>query len=92
MRGEPFLYPGAMTPLTRNYLRRSRTDQRSREDPLTAREREVVKLIAEGYISKQIAEALMISEKTVERHRGEHLGQAMELPRQDARRPALGVR
>ena len=40
-----------------------------REDPLTAREQEVVKLIAEGYSSKQIAEALVISEKTVERHR-----------------------
>ena len=69
MRGEPFLYPGAMTPLIRDYLRRARTDQPLREDPLTAREQEVVKLIAEGYSSKQIAAALVISEKTVERHR-----------------------
>ena len=69
MRGEPFLYPGAMTPLIRDYLQRARTDQPLREEPLTAREQEVVKLIAEGYSTKQIAEALVISEKTVERHR-----------------------
>jgi DNA-binding NarL/FixJ family response regulator len=69
MRGEPFLYPGAMTPLIRDYLHRARSDQPLREDPLTAREQEVVKLIAEGYSSKQIARTLVISEKTVERHR-----------------------
>lgn len=40
-----------------------------REERLTAREQEVVKLIAEGYNSKELAEALVISEKTVERHR-----------------------
>jgi DNA-binding NarL/FixJ family response regulator len=69
MRGEPFLYPGAMTPLIRDYLHRARNDQDLPEDPLTSREQEVVKLIAEGYSTKQIAEALVISEKTVERHR-----------------------
>ena len=69
MRGEPFMYPGAMTPLIRDYLHRARNDQDLPEDPLTAREQEVVKLIAEGYSTKQIAEALVISEKTVERHR-----------------------
>jgi DNA-binding NarL/FixJ family response regulator len=69
MRGEPFLYPGAMSPLIRDYMQRARTDQPLREEPLTARELEVVKLIAEGYSSRQIADALVISEKTVERHR-----------------------
>jgi DNA-binding NarL/FixJ family response regulator len=69
MRGEPFLYPGAMTPLINDYLHRARTDQPVREELLTAREQEVVKLIAEGYSTKQIAEALVISEKTVDRHR-----------------------
>ena len=69
MRGEPFLYPGAMTALIRDFLHRARNDQTLREDPLTPREQEVVKLIAESYSSKQIAEALVISEKTVERHR-----------------------
>ena len=38
-------------------------------DPLTPRETEVIKLIAESYTNRQIAEALVISEKTVERHR-----------------------
>jgi DNA-binding NarL/FixJ family response regulator len=69
MRGEPFLYPGAMTPLIRDYLERARSELPLREEPLTAREQEVVKLIAEGYSTKEIAEALVISEKTVERHR-----------------------
>jgi DNA-binding NarL/FixJ family response regulator len=69
MRGEPFLYPGAITPLIDGYLHRARTDQPLVEEPLTAREQEVVKLIAEGYSTKQIAEALVISEKTVDRHR-----------------------
>ncbi len=69
MRGEPFLYPGAMTPLIADFLHRARHDLPLREDPLTPREREVVKLVAEGFTNKQIAEALVISEKTVERHR-----------------------
>jgi DNA-binding NarL/FixJ family response regulator len=69
MRGEHFLYQGAMTPLIADYLHRAREDQPLREDPLTPREEEVVKLVAEGYSNKQIAETLVISEKTVERHR-----------------------
>jgi DNA-binding NarL/FixJ family response regulator len=69
MRGEPFVYPGAMTPLVQDYLERARIDQPLREELLTAREQEVVKLIAEGYSTRQIADALVISEKTVERHR-----------------------
>jgi DNA-binding NarL/FixJ family response regulator len=69
MRGEKFLYPGAMTPLIEDFLRRARQDLPVREDPLTTREQEVVKLVAEGYTNKQIAETLIISEKTVERHR-----------------------
>ena len=69
LRGEPFLYPGAMSALIRDYLHRARNDQPVPEDPLTPRELEVVKLIAEGHSSRQIAETLVISEKTVERHR-----------------------
>jgi DNA-binding NarL/FixJ family response regulator len=69
MRGESFLYPGAMTPLIEEFLHRARNDEPLRDEVLTARELEVVKLIAEGYSSQQIAEALVISEKTVERHR-----------------------
>jgi DNA-binding NarL/FixJ family response regulator len=69
MRGEKFLYPGAMTPLIEDFLRRARQDLPVREDPLSPREREVVKLVAEGYTNKQIADTLVISDKTVERHR-----------------------
>jgi DNA-binding NarL/FixJ family response regulator len=69
LRGEPFLYPGAMTPLIRDYLHRARNDWPVAEEPLSPREQEVVKLIAEGYSSRQIADALVLSEKTVERHR-----------------------
>ncbi len=39
------------------------------DDPLTPRESEIVKLVAEGYSSREIAQTLTISEKTVERHR-----------------------
>jgi DNA-binding NarL/FixJ family response regulator len=69
MRGEKYLYPGAMTPLIADFLHRARQDLPVREDPLTVREQEVLKLVAEGYANRQIAETLVISEKTVERHR-----------------------
>jgi DNA-binding NarL/FixJ family response regulator len=69
MRGEPFLYPQAVTALIRDYLERARDGEMPPEDPLTPRESEVVKLIAEGHSSREIAELLVISDKTVERHR-----------------------
>jgi DNA-binding NarL/FixJ family response regulator len=67
MRGEPFLYPGAVTALIRDYL--SRAPDTADFEPLTARELEIVKLIAEARSTKEIAELLVISPKTVERHR-----------------------
>jgi DNA-binding NarL/FixJ family response regulator len=69
MRGEPFLYPAAVTALIRDYLDRAREGELPPEDPLTARESEIVKLIGEGHSSKEIAELLVISDKTVDRHR-----------------------
>jgi DNA-binding NarL/FixJ family response regulator len=69
MRGEPFIYPGAVKALIRDVLERLRTGEQITTDPLTPRESEVVKLIAEGHASREIAEALVISERTVERHR-----------------------
>ena len=71
MRGEPFLYPGAVTALIREYLGR---DGDGPDSILTPREEEVIKLIAEGYSSKEIAETLTISVKTVDRHRANILG------------------
>ena len=68
MRGEPFLYPGAISALIRDFLQRARAGEEVR-DPLSPRETEILKLIAEGNTGRQIAEELVISEKTVERHR-----------------------
>jgi DNA-binding NarL/FixJ family response regulator len=66
MRGESFLYPSAINTLVRDYVERG---AEGRPDVLTPRELEVLKLIAEAHTSKQIAEELVISVKTVERHR-----------------------
>jgi DNA-binding NarL/FixJ family response regulator len=70
VRGEPFLYPGAVTEVIRRYLAKPSEDH---PDPLTPRELQVIKLIAEGHNNHQIAGALTISEKTVERHRANML-------------------
>ena len=69
VRDEPFLYPGAVTALVRNYLDRVRHGDEPPEQILTPREEEVLKVVAEGYSSKEIAEMLVISIKTVHRHR-----------------------
>ena len=66
MRGEPFLSPPTIRALMRSYL----ADPTSaRDQPLTAREQEVVKLVAEAHSTVEIAGLLAISPKTVERHR-----------------------
>jgi DNA-binding NarL/FixJ family response regulator len=69
MRGEPFLYAGAERALVRDYVQRVRAGEDLPEDPLTPREQQIVKLIAESHTNRQIAELLTISEKTVETHR-----------------------
>jgi DNA-binding NarL/FixJ family response regulator len=66
MRNEPFLYPSAIRTLIRDHLKRPLADG---GEILTPRETEIVKLIAEAHSSKEIAELLVISPKTVERHR-----------------------
>jgi DNA-binding NarL/FixJ family response regulator len=68
MRGEPFLYPGAVTTLIRTYLAQAGAG-RDPDTVLTPREEEILKLVAEGHSSKEIAATLVISVKTVERHR-----------------------
>jgi DNA-binding NarL/FixJ family response regulator len=68
MRGEPFLYPAAVSALIRDHLERAR-EGNGRTDVLTPRELEILKLIAEAHTSKEIAETLVVSIKTVERHR-----------------------
>jgi DNA-binding NarL/FixJ family response regulator len=69
MRGEPFVYPKGVAALIREYLEAAHDGSIEDEDPLTPRELEIVKLIAESYTTREIAETLVISEKTVERHR-----------------------
>jgi DNA-binding CsgD family transcriptional regulator len=69
MRGEPFLYPAAVRALVKDYLDRASRGETTPEDPLSPRELEVVKLIAEGMTSEEIAGQLFISKKTVDRHR-----------------------
>jgi DNA-binding NarL/FixJ family response regulator len=68
MRGQSFLYPSAIATLVQDYVARGRPDD-EQFDVLTPRELEVVKLIAEAHSSKEIARELVISVKTVERHR-----------------------
>jgi DNA-binding NarL/FixJ family response regulator len=69
MRGEAFLYPGTERTLIREYVEHSDGDKSIASTPLTPRETEVVKLVAEGLSNRDIAEELVISQKTVERHR-----------------------
>ncbi|GAA2912592.1 MULTISPECIES: response regulator transcription factor [Streptomyces] len=69
MRGEPFLYPGAVDALIRDYLDRAQEGAAPPSRAITDREEEILKLVAEGHTSQQIAELLVISPKTVERHR-----------------------
>jgi DNA-binding NarL/FixJ family response regulator len=69
MRGEPFLYPGAVNSLIRTYLDRAREGGGIPARAITDREEEILKLVAESHSSKEIADLLVISVKTVERHR-----------------------
>jgi len=69
VRGEPFLYPDAVAALIRDYLDRAARGDSSGADLLTPRELEIVKLVAEGHTSDEIAETLVISRKTVDHHR-----------------------
>jgi DNA-binding NarL/FixJ family response regulator len=89
MRGEPFLYAGAVTALIRDYLQRNRQGSRIPDSILTTREEEIVKLIAEGHSSKEIANTLVISVKTVDRHRANILQKLGMRDRLDLTRYAI---
>lgn len=89
MRGEAFLYPPAVATLVRDYLDGARLGETPPEDPLTTRELEVVKLVAEGHTSDEIAAALVLSKKTVERHRANVLGKLGMRNRVDLTRYAI---
>jgi DNA-binding NarL/FixJ family response regulator len=68
-RGEAVLSPAITRLVIENYLRWGDLQEDDTSDGLSPREREVLQLIAEGYTSKQIAEILCISIKTVQAHR-----------------------
>ena len=89
MRGEPFLYPGAISALIKDFLAHAHDGTEPRENPLTPREEEVTKLIAEGNTSKEIAALLVLSEKTVERHRANILEKLGMRDRVDLTRYAI---
>jgi two-component system response regulator NreC len=65
-RGESFLYPSAAAALIDDYRQQAEVEP---YDRLTAREREILTLIADGHSSRKIAEMLYISLKTVQGHR-----------------------
>ena len=65
-KGDSFLYPSAAAALIDSYLHQAEEEP---YDRLTAREREILKLIAEGHTSREIAGILFISLKTVLGHR-----------------------
>jgi DNA-binding NarL/FixJ family response regulator len=66
-RGEPFLTNAATETLIREWMA---DDTTGPSEPLTHREQEVLKLIAEAHTNREIGEILHLSEKTVESHRG----------------------
>jgi two-component system, NarL family, response regulator NreC len=68
--GDVFLYPSVARRLVSDYLTRVKSGEEQKGyDGLTAREREVLKLIAEGHTNQAIADKLVISPSTVQTHR-----------------------
>jgi two-component system response regulator NreC len=67
-RGEVFLYPTMAQQLVRDYLSRVEGGA-DLELPLSPREKEILRLLAEGYSNKEVAKKLVISPSTVHTHR-----------------------
>ncbi len=67
--GHVFLSPSICGSVVRGYLHGGKPLARSPLERLTHREREVIKLVAEGYRNREIAQVMCLSAKTVEKHR-----------------------
>lgn len=73
--GGVYLYPSLAKTLVKDYLTRAEQgDEQGAFDGLTERERQVLTLIADGLSNQDVADKLVISVKTVERHRANILG------------------
>lgn len=68
-RGEAFLYPAMAQRLLQDYLARLDDPEAAGQSSLTSREKEILRLLVEGYSNKEIAEKLVISPSTVHSHR-----------------------
>jgi two-component system response regulator NreC len=68
-QGEVFLYPSMTQKLVQGYLQLADWDNEG-EPSLSPREKEIFRLLAEGYSNREIAETLVISPSTVHSHRG----------------------
>lgn len=79
LSGKKFISPGISEKIVAGYLEKKKTESLITPwDTLTPRERSILKLIAEGYKNKEIADYLCISVKTVEKHRS-NLMQKLDL-------------
>ncbi|MBI3176941.1 MAG: response regulator transcription factor [Chloroflexi bacterium] len=67
-RGEVFLYPTMAKQLLRDYLSRVKGLENPALPALTAREKEILHLLADGYSNKEIAERLVVSPSTIHSH------------------------
>jgi len=68
-RGEVFLYPTMAKQLLQDYLNRLTEVPGSTDPALTPREKEILRLLAEGYSTKEISGRLVVSPSTIHSHR-----------------------
>jgi two-component system response regulator NreC len=95
-RGDSFLSPAIAGKVIEEYVRQPSGTVKDSYEQLTSREREVLQLIAEGHSSREIAEQLTISAKTVRTHRANlmeklDLHSTAELTRYAVRKGLVGL-